>query len=89
MHGVRESHRRFSRYDAAVVAKDVQGERRRTPASGEGSRGRSGDACGDCGTEMDGCGCKRCERVEMQRAPPQESPARISDEGGIVYFSRR
>jgi len=78
-----ESHELLSRKEADVVAVDVQGERSRTPASG-GGRGRlSVEECGDDEIDIDGCGCNRCERVDMQRLPPQESPARTSDEGGI------
>ena len=113
MEGVRESHGLFSRNDGAVVAKDVQGERSRTPASGEGRRRLLSveergvdievgvdidvdigvevevdadadiDADVDVDADVDGCGCKRCERVDMQSVAPQESPARIKDEGGI------
>ena len=105
---MRESHGLFSRKEAAVVAKDVQGDKSRTPASGEGRRRLplSVEECGvdievevdidveigvevevdievDVGVGVDGCGCKRCERVDMQSVAPQESPARIKDEGGI------
>jgi hypothetical protein len=81
MEGVRESRELLSRNEVAVVAKDVQGDKSRTPASGEGRRLLSVEEYGVVG--IDGCGCKRCERVDMQRAAPQESPARIQDEGGI------
>jgi hypothetical protein len=85
MQGVSESYEPFSRKEADVVAEDVQGEKSTTPASGEGRRRLlSVEECGDDDdTGTDGCGCKRCERVDMQRVPPQESPARISDDGGI------
>lgn len=76
MEGVRESHELLSRNEADVVAKDVQGEKSRTPASGEGRRL-------ECGTGIDGCECKRCKRVDMQSEAPHESPARMKDEGGI------
>ena len=80
MEGVRESHALLSWNEADVVAKDVQGERSRTPASGDGRRLLIVE---ECGIGIDGCECKRCERVDMQSAAPHESPARIKDEGGI------
>jgi len=80
MVGVSESRALFSRNEAAVVAKDVQGENSKTPANGEGRRFLS---VGECGVDIDGCGCKKCERVDMQSPAPQESPARMQDEGGI------
>ena len=73
--GVSASCAAFSRYDPDVVAKDVQGESRRTPARGAARRGG--------GTDMDGCGCSTCESADMQSAPPAESPAMTSDDGGM------